>query len=219
MLTQTRLKHRWAEELRDDVAASAPTAISASLSPTYPSIPVWTHHDPAASVPADASEAHAPHREFTEAVYGHVPRLLENWLLGATQEAAQPPASRPMRVLLMGQVGNIVWRYHDLDESLRHALNSARRQLFESLVAAWKTETVFVSSVTEKWSHPAYQSIVEMGKPAIPLILEQIGDGERLWTQALLSITTENPAEATRTPEEAQQAWLNWGEERGWLNP
>ena len=219
MLGQTRLKHRWAEEERDDVSASDSTAASAALFLTYPNIPAWTHHDPAPSVPADASEAHAPQRELTKAVHGHVHQMLEKWMLGATWEAAQRPASRPMRVVLVGQVGNIVWSSHDLDESLRHALDAARRQLFEDLVARWKTETVFVSSVTEKWSHPTYQSIVEMGKPAIPLILEQIGDGERLWTQALLSITTENPAEATRTPEEAQQAWLNWGEERGWLNP
>ena len=216
MLTQTRHKHRWAEEERDDVSASASTSVSAALFPTYLSIPVWTHHDPAPSVPADTSEAHAPQRELAEAVHGHVHQMVQKWMFGATREAAQRPASRPMRVV---HVGNIVWSSHDLGESLRHALDAARRQLFEDLVATWKTETVFVSSVTEKWSHPTYRSIVEMGKPAIPLILEQIGDGERLWTQALLSITAENPAEATRTPEEAQQAWLKWGDERGWLNP
>ena len=118
-----------------------------------------------------------------------------------------------------GTWASIVWSAHDLEESLRHALDSARRQHFEALVATWKRETVFVSAVTEKWSHPAYRSIIAMGRPAIPLILEQIDNGERLWTQALLSITAENPAEATRNPDEARQAWLKWGEENGWLDP
>jgi len=214
MLAQTRPKHRWAEEERDDVSASASATVSAALFPAYPSILEWTHH-PAPSVPADASEA-SPPDELTVTVHGHIHQVLEKWVFGAMREAPQRPALRPMRAV---HGGSMVWSSRDLDESLRHALDSARRQHFEALVAAWKTETVFVSSVTEKWSHSAYQSIIAMGKPAIPLILEQIGDGERLWTQALFSITAENPAEATRTPQEAQQAWLKLGEVSGWLNP
>ena len=202
MLAQTRFKHRWAEKERDDTSASPPTAVPPARSSATSGTRTWTYRGQVPSLSVD-----------------HIWRLLDQWLLDETPEAEQPPTQRPMNLVLAGQVGNIVWSTPDLDESLRHALDSARRQLFEDLVTAWKAETVFVSSVTEKWSHPAYESIIAMGKPAIPLILEQIGDGERLWTQALLSITAENPAEATRTPEEAQQAWLKWGEVSGWLNP
>ena len=219
MPAQTRLKHRWAEEASEDVSASVPTGVSAALFPTYPDISAWIQDEPPQRIPADESHARGPQRESSAVVHGHVRWRLDTWLSGTSREETRSPASRPMSVVLVSQVGNIVWSAQDLDESLRHALDSARRQLFEVLAATWKMETVFVSSVTEKWSHPAYQSIIAMGKPAIPLIFEQIGDGERLWTQALLSITTENPAEATRTPEEAQQAWLKWGEVSGWLDP
>ena len=219
MLAQTRLKRRWAEEERDDAAASVPTGVSAALFPTYPDIPAWIQDEPPQRIPADESHARGPQREFSAVVHGHVRWPLDTWLSGTSREPTRPSASRPMSVVLVSQVGNIVWSAQNLEESLSHALDSARRRHFEALVATWKTETVFVSSVTQKWSHPAYRSIVAMGKPAIPLILEQIGDGGRLWTQALLSITAANPAEATRTPEEAQQAWLKWGEESGWLDP
>ena len=219
MPAQTRLKHRWAEEASEGVSASVPTGVAAALFPTQPDISTWIHDEPPQRLPADEPQAREPQREFSAVGYGLVRWRSNAWLSGTSRVAKRPPESRPMSVLLVSQVGNIVWSAHDLEESLRHALDSARRQHFEALVAAWKTETVFVSSVTEKWSHSAYQSIIAMGKPAIPLILEQIGDGERLWTQALFSITRENPAEATRTPEEAQQAWLKWGEESGWLDP
>lgn len=219
MLAQTRLKRRWAEEGRDDTAASVPPVVSAALFPPYPDISAWIQDEPPQRIPVDESHARGPQREFSAVVHGHVRRRLDTWSSGTSRDPTRPSASRSMSAVLVSQVGNIVWSARDLEESLMHALESARRQHFEALVATWKTETVFVSSVTKKWSHPAYRSIVAMGKPAIPLILEQIGDGGRLWTQALLSITAENPAEATRSPEEAQQAWLKWGEESGWLDP
>lgn len=97
--------------------------------------------------------------------------------------------------------------------------DESRKDLFDLLVHIWSQETQYISSVSEKWSHFAYQCIIEMGEPAIPLILEQVELGGRLWTRALASISGENPAEDTQTHEEARDAWVNWGKERGWLRP
>ena len=221
MPAPTRLKQQWAEEKHDNVSASAPTAVS-SASSFASGAEVWAYQGQDPNVRVDVADAHVERSDFDAVVPLDVWRLLDRrllnrWYLAAMPEAEQAPVLTTF--VPIERIRNIVWSAHVLDESLSHALDSARRQIFDDLVTTWQTETVFVSSVTEKWSHPAYQQIIAMGKPAIPLILEQIGDGERLWTQALLSITSENPAEATRTPEEAQEAWLKWGEVSGWLNP
>ena len=73
--------------------------------------------------------------------------------------------------------------------------------------------------MTEKWVHPAYTAIIAMGPRVVPLILEQISAGKRLWTHALLEITGENPAAGTATPQQSRDAWLRWGSDNGWLTP
>ena len=71
--------------------------------------------------------------------------------------------------------------------------DESRRDLFDLLVHIWSQETQYVSSVSEKWSHFAYQCIIKMGEPAVPLILEQVELGGRLWTRALVTITGGEP--------------------------
>jgi hypothetical protein len=45
---------------------------------------------------------------------------------------------------------------------------------FRRLAEEWKSETVPLSSIRRKKQHPAYRQLVELGEPAIPLILADL---------------------------------------------
>ena len=90
---------------------------------------------------------------------------------------------------------------------------------FRVLVDSWQNETGMLSSVAKKTAHPAYQEIIELGIPAIPLILEELIQRPNHWSVALRSITGENPV----SPDDAgyiqrvTNAWIRWGTEQGYI--
>jgi hypothetical protein len=94
-------------------------------------------------------------------------------------------------------------------------------QRFNRLAKSWKSETELISKMSRKFMHPAYQKIIGMGEPAIPLILNDLAKhGPNDWFWALTAITDENPI-----PEELAgdmvamtEAWLQWGKGAGYLN-
>lgn len=90
-------------------------------------------------------------------------------------------------------------------------------QEFNSLVQQWRQETLFLSSVTQMAIHPAYQRIIGMGKPALPLILGEMEKNPSHWFWALEAISGENPAAEAATFDEGIEAWLNWGRAKGYI--
>lgn len=90
---------------------------------------------------------------------------------------------------------------------------------FNELVDRWQNETGMLSSVARKTAHPAYLEIIDMGRPAIPLILEELIQRPNHWSVALRAITGENPV----SPDDAgyiqhvANAWIQWGTERGYI--
>lgn len=102
-----------------------------------------------------------------------------------------------------------------MDETCRQAVD--RVQEFTRLVREWQKDTMFMSSVTQMAIHPAYQRIIGMGQPAVPLILKEMSTNSSHWFWALEAITGENPANDVSTFDEGVQAWLNWGYARGYL--
>lgn len=92
---------------------------------------------------------------------------------------------------------------------------AALSSMFGELAERWRDETLASSSLTEIGSHWAYQRIIGMGPPVVPLILERVVAGERHWGWALSALTGENPAADTESPRDAADAWLAWGVERG----
>lgn len=50
---------------------------------------------------------------------------------------------------------------------------------FRRLAEEWKSETAPLSSIRRKKQHPAYRQLVELGEPAIPLILADLGASHR----------------------------------------
>src|SRR5436309_1161421 len=70
---------------------------------------------------------------------------------------------------------------------------------FQELVRQWRDERGAMSSITEMSILPAYQKIIGMGPPAIPLIIAQLkseGDDPDQWFWALRAITDTNPVNA-----------------------
>jgi hypothetical protein len=90
---------------------------------------------------------------------------------------------------------------------------------FKEQADRWESETKFISSPTKKAMHPAYQSIIGMGKEVVPFLLRDLQQNQREWFWALGHITQENPIK----PEDAGRtdrmiaAWVDWGKKKGVL--
>jgi hypothetical protein len=66
-------------------------------------------------------------------------------------------------------------------------------------------------------AHPAYQEIIRLGPPVVPLLLKHMAENNWHWFVALSTITGEDPC----PPEHAGKIramvadWVAWGKERG----
>src|SRR5207247_626048 len=91
--------------------------------------------------------------------------------------------------------------------------------MFRALAEKWRLDTEMHSSMSKKLQHPAYQSIIAMGQPAIPLILRELRDRPGFWFEALKAITGQSPVPSNeRTdPRRMRDRWLKWGKEKRYL--
>lgn len=98
------------------------------------------------------------------------------------------------------------------------APSAADRAKFQTLVAEWKSGRGHSSKTIELVSHPAYQQIIGMGKPAIPLLLEEMKARPSHWSWALSAITREDPVPRSSRGKlkEVVEHWLKWGVEHGY---
>jgi hypothetical protein len=91
---------------------------------------------------------------------------------------------------------------------------------FQGLVDLWKHERGAMSSITEMSALRAYQTIIGMGKDAVPLILAQLeaeGDDPDQWFWALVAITEVNPGEKYQgNYRKMAQAWFDWAKDEGY---
>lgn len=90
---------------------------------------------------------------------------------------------------------------------------------FRRLADWWRRDTFDLSSTTKMFAHKAYQRIIGMGEPVVPLILRDLQKTEDHWFNALNAITEEDPVapEDAGDLERMTQAWLRWGQSRGYL--
>ncbi|HMV86434.1 MAG TPA: hypothetical protein PLD20_04315 [Blastocatellia bacterium] len=88
-------------------------------------------------------------------------------------------------------------------------------QELRDLIAQWKRETEHLSSLKQVCLHPAYQRIIGLGMPVVPYLLRELEQSPDHWFWALRAITDADPAHDTDTFEDARQAWLTWGKEKG----
>ena len=98
-------------------------------------------------------------------------------------------------------------------------IEPADYERFRELADQWENDTVLLSNSNQAAEHPAHQEIISMGEPALPLILERMQSQGGHWFHALREITNANPVQ----PEDRgnvgamQAAWLQWGEDNGYL--
>ena len=91
---------------------------------------------------------------------------------------------------------------------------------FRALADQWRWETGPISSSSEIAAHPAYQEIIGMGPPAIPLVLRELQEKGGHWFAALRALSGENPVPreyAGRIPK-MREHWLEWGREKGYIS-
>lgn len=109
----------------------------------------------------------------------------------------------------------IIWPFRLQQDT--ESITEGLRSLFDNLVKAWNEDTMMSSSMREVCTHWAYQRVIGLGFPVVPLILERIQEGDRHWGWALTSITGENPAENLDSLRLAAESWIRWGAKRGLL--
>lgn len=91
---------------------------------------------------------------------------------------------------------------------------------FLNLADKWHWETAHLSSPSSIALHPAYQRIIGMGEPAIPLILQDLQIRGGPWYWALAAIADESPVtgDISGNIPAIKQAWLEWGKRRGYID-
>lgn len=89
---------------------------------------------------------------------------------------------------------------------------------FAALAEQWRRETGPYSSISRKVRHPAYQKIIAMGEPAIPLLLREMRERPAHWFTALRAIAKSPPPNEGADIGRATATWLKWGQEHGYLD-
>ncbi len=133
----------------------------------------------------------------------------------APGDVEYPPVvgETPLNVLPAGTESE---EYPVIVESPPRALPSSLRSEFEMLAAQWKSDTRYTSSIHRIFLHDAYQQIIGMGTPAIPLLLSRLSYEPDLWFWALEAVTRTRPAPGAGSIAEAVQAWQDWARRNGY---
>jgi hypothetical protein len=87
---------------------------------------------------------------------------------------------------------------------------------FRALAQRWKDECAFLSSTSAMIAHPAYQAVIDLGPPVVPLLLQELDKEPVHWFEALKAITGEDPVSRQdwgNIPAMARD-WLAWGRSR-----
>lgn len=108
-----------------------------------------------------------------------------------------------------------------VETSLRTQFYDANEleQRFRNLATTWKNDTRFSSATTEIVLHPAYQQIIGLGRPALPLVFAELMKEPYHWYWALQCITGEDPSQAGEEGDlqKLRERWLQWGRSKGYV--
>jgi hypothetical protein len=98
-------------------------------------------------------------------------------------------------------------------EKLEHSDIQTQQSLEETfleLAEKWPHDTEMLSSPTKKLNHSAYQKIISIGKPAIPLILREVERQPDHWFMALTAIAKQDPVSPEDNFKQAVEACLRF---------
>ncbi len=88
-------------------------------------------------------------------------------------------------------------------------------EIFRELADEWDEAIGDASTIANRFMHRAYQHIIGLGPDAVPLLLRELEREPDYWFWALTAITRENPVRSGASFDEAVEAWLAWGREKG----
>jgi hypothetical protein len=88
---------------------------------------------------------------------------------------------------------------------------------FRRLAAEWKQQARYLSDTRRMVMLRPYQSIIGMGLPVVPLILEELSREPHFWFWALEMTTDANPVpeSACGDVQKIAEAWIAWGRREG----
>jgi hypothetical protein len=103
-------------------------------------------------------------------------------------------------------------------ETLDRKKTDEIEETFHQLVEEWRSETAPLSSIRRKKEHPAYRKIVEMGEPAVPLILADLARKPSHLFWVLPEITKTNPVDrdVAQNLLDVINSWIAWSREQGY---
>ncbi len=94
------------------------------------------------------------------------------------------------------------------------------RELYDE-IQYWKDETLHMSSIRRAIAHPSYLRIIALAQYLPKFTVEQALFRELQtepmlhWFPALTALTNADPTEPEDDFDEAMEAWLAWGREKG----
>jgi len=137
------------------------------------------------------------------------PPLVEPYLWRDTGEEGPRTALHYVARQVLGAL------YHYQQPRSRHVADVCAQ--FADLAETWRRETAHLSSTTQIAMHPAYQRIVGLGTPALPLIMAELERSGGQWFWALRAITGADPVRPDHRGRvrEMAAAWLEWGRDQG----
>ena len=97
------------------------------------------------------------------------------------------------------------------------AMDAPLDEKFRRLTMEWKEATAGLSSPRAVADHPAYRQIINLGAPALPLVLRDLMENGGWWHQALRALTGVNPV-PDRDKDNLtliEAAWIRWGRANG----
>lgn len=114
----------------------------------------------------------------------------------------------------------LLWALMELQRDYRLPASRQTESLgekFHRLAEEWRTSTAHLSSVTEMATHPAYQEIIGLGKPAIPLLVKALERNLDHWFWALRAITGIDPVPPNDrgNMRKMADAWVGWARQQG----
>ena len=86
---------------------------------------------------------------------------------------------------------------------------------FNELAEQWLRDTRHLSLISQKVAHPVYFRIIGLGRPVVPLLLEELRDRPSHWFVALKATANADPVPPGVNPAAAREAWLDWGRQHG----
>ena len=92
------------------------------------------------------------------------------------------------------------------------------QETFERLADEWERDRPRGADIEQMTKHAAYQSIIAMGEPAVPWLLQRLAEKPDHWFVALNAITGARPVppESRGRIKAMTHAWLNWGRQQGY---